>query len=71
LFQRALADGIAINPGAEWSTDAAHGRSRMRLCFANPSPEAIRAGIAALAEVCRREFGVPDRIANVQQRAKG
>jgi 2-aminoadipate transaminase len=69
LFQRALAAGIAINPGAEWSTDAAQGKSRMRLCFANPSSEAIRAGIAALAEVCRREFGVPDRIANVQ--AKG
>lgn len=69
LFQHALAAGIAINPGAEWSTDAAHGKSRMRLCFANPSHETIRAGIAALAEVCRREFGVPDRIANVQQRS--
>ncbi len=66
----ALAAGVAINPGAEWSTDAAHGKSRMRLCFANPSPEAIRAGVATLAEVCRREFGVPDRIANVQQRAR-
>jgi 2-aminoadipate transaminase len=66
LFQRALADGIAINPGAEWSTDAAHGKSWMRLCFANPSSQAIRAGIAALAEVCRQEFGLPDRIANVQ-----
>ncbi len=71
LSQRALAAGVAINPGAEWSTDAAHGKSRMRLCFANPSPEAIRAGVAALAAVCRREFGVPDRIANVQKRAKG
>ncbi len=70
LYGAALAAGVAINPGAEWSTDAAHGKSRMRLCFANPSPEAIRAGVAALAEVCRREFGVPDRIANVQQRAR-
>ena len=70
LYSAALAAGIAINPGPEWSTDAAHGRSRMRLCFANPSSEAIRAGVAALAEVCRREFGVPDRIANVQQRAR-
>ncbi len=67
LYTAALAAGIAINPGAEWSTDAPHGKSRMRLCFANPSPEAIRAGVAALAEVCRREFGVPDRIANVQR----
>src|ERR1051326_354221 len=70
LYTAALAAGIAINPGPEWSTDAAHGKSRMRLCFANPSPEAIRAGVAALAEVCRREFGVPDRIANVRQRAR-
>jgi 2-aminoadipate transaminase len=70
LYGAALAAGVAINPGAEWSTDAAHGRSRMRLCFANPSPEAIHAGVATLAEVCRREFGVPDRIANVQQRAR-
>jgi 2-aminoadipate transaminase len=68
LSQRALAAGIAINPGAEWSIDAAHGKTRMRLCFAHPSPEAIRAGIAALAEVCRREFGVPNRIANVLPR---
>jgi 2-aminoadipate transaminase len=71
LYTAALAAGVAINPGAEWSTDAAHGKSRMRLCFANPSHAAIRAGVAALAEVCRREFGVPDRIANVQQRVQG
>jgi 2-aminoadipate transaminase len=70
LFQPALAAGVSINPGAEWSTDAGYGKSRTRLCFANPSHEAIRAGIATLAEVCRREFGVPDRIANVQQRAR-
>jgi 2-aminoadipate transaminase len=65
LYQAGLAAGVAINPGVEWSADRAYGKSRMRLCFANPSPQAIRAGIAALAEVCRREFGVPDRIANV------
>ncbi len=70
LYQPALAAGVAINPGPEWSTDKAHGKSRMRLCFANPSHAAIRAGVATLAEVCRREFGVPERIANVQQRAR-
>ena len=36
-----------------------YGRSRMRLCFANLSHEEINHGVAALAEVCRREFGVP------------
>src|SRR5579862_5837772 len=70
LYQPALAAGVAINPGPEWTTDKAYGKSRTRLCFANPSHEAIRAGVAALAEVCRREFGVPDRIANVEQRAR-
>jgi 2-aminoadipate transaminase len=69
LAQAALADGIAINPGPEWSTDKVYGKSRLRLCFAHPSKDAIRQGIAALAEVCRREFGVPSRIANVEQRA--
>jgi 2-aminoadipate transaminase len=69
LAQAALASGIALNPGPEWSTDKAYGRSRMRLCFANPSHAAIRQGVAALAEVCRREFGVPARIANVERRA--
>jgi len=70
LFAPALAAGVAINPGPEWTTDKAYGKSRTRLCFANPSPEAIRAGVATLAEVCRREFGVPNRIANVEQRAR-
>src|SRR5246127_3340092 len=67
LFAPALAAGVAINAGAEWSTDKHHGRSRTRLCFANPSHEAIREGVATLAEVCRREFGVPARIANVER----
>src|SRR5256885_17270630 len=69
LNQAALAAGVAINPGPEWSTDKAYGKSRMRLCFASPTHDAIRQGVATLAEVCRREFGVPTRIANVEQRA--
>jgi 2-aminoadipate transaminase len=65
LAQAALAEGIALNPGAEWATDKAYGKSRLRLCFANPSHETIREGIAALAGVCHRKFGVPLRAANV------
>jgi 2-aminoadipate transaminase len=68
LNQAALAAGVAINPGPEWSTDAAHGKSRLRICFASPSIEEIRQGIAVLAEVCHEEFGIPTRIANVAQR---
>jgi 2-aminoadipate transaminase len=67
LYQAALAAGVAINPGPEWSTDKAHAGSRMRLCFASPSHDQIREGIAVLAEICRREFGVPARSANVEQ----
>jgi 2-aminoadipate transaminase len=70
LAQAALASGVAINPGADWSTDKAHGKRRLRLCFANPSAQVIREGIAVLADVCRREFGVPTRIANVERRAR-
>jgi 2-aminoadipate transaminase len=70
LAQAALKSGVAINPGPDWSTDKVYGRSRLRLCFANPSHAAIRQGVATLAEVCRREFGVPARIANVEQRAR-
>ncbi|MGH8664664.1 MAG: PLP-dependent aminotransferase family protein [Burkholderiales bacterium] len=58
LYQSALAKGVAINPGQQWSVNNAHSRSRMRLCFASPSHEEIHEGIAALAEVCRSEFGV-------------
>jgi len=58
LYAPALAAGVAINPGPEWSVNKEHSRSRMRLCFASPSHEEIHQGIAALAEVCRREFGL-------------
>jgi 2-aminoadipate transaminase len=67
LYQAALAAGVAINPGPEWSVDKAYGRSRLRLCFASPSHEQIREGVALLAEVCRKEFGVPARSANVEK----
>ena len=61
LAQVALDSGVAINPGAEWMTDPAAGRTRLRLCFAHPPEQLIRDGVARLAEVCHREFGVPAR----------
>ena len=67
LYQPALKAGVAINPGPEWSVNKPHSRSRMRLCFASPTHDEIRQGIAALAEVCHREFGVPTRISNVKR----
>jgi len=65
LFQAASKEGVSLNPGAEWSIDPAYGKSRLRLCFANPTEQTIREGVAKLAEICNREFGVPTRIANV------
>ncbi|MCX7312116.1 MAG: PLP-dependent aminotransferase family protein [Hyphomicrobiales bacterium] len=71
LYQAALKAGVAINPGPEWSINKDHSRSRMRLCFASPSHDEIREGIAALAEVCHKEFGVPARISNVARAGGG
>jgi 2-aminoadipate transaminase len=69
LYQKALAAGVAINPGPEWSVNAASTRNRIRICFASPTHEQIREGVAVLADVCRAEFGVPLRSANIQKRA--
>jgi 2-aminoadipate transaminase len=68
LAQAALKAGIAFNPGPEWAIDKQWGRPRLRICFANPTEAALRTGIAALAEVCHREMGVPARSANVALR---
>ncbi len=59
LAQAALQSGVAINPGAEWMTDAEEGRSRLRLCFAHPPEQVIREGVKRLAQICQREFGMP------------
>ena len=58
LYESALRAGVAINPGPQWSVNKDHSRSRLRLCFASPSHEEIHQGVAALADVCRREFGM-------------
>jgi 2-aminoadipate transaminase len=68
LRSEALAAGVQINPGPEWCHDKTYSKSRMRLCFASPTHEEIREGIAVLADVCRKEFGVPARSANIERR---
>lgn len=65
LYQAALAAGVSINPGPEWSTNKPYAGSRLRLCFASPSHDEIREGIAKLADVCREQFGIPLRSGNV------
>jgi 2-aminoadipate transaminase len=64
LVAPAQAAGIAFNPGAEWSTRPEAGHHSMRLCFALPEEQVLRDGVAALAEVCHRETGIPERSAN-------
>jgi 2-aminoadipate transaminase len=39
----------------------------MRLCFALPSHDQIRAGVAALARVCFEQTGIPVQSANVRR----
>ena len=65
LFTAALAGGIEINPGSQWTVDGETNRRRMRLCFGHPPLENIREGVAKLADICFQEFGVPVRSGNV------
>ncbi len=63
LYELALKDGVAINPGNEWSINSS-GNHKIRLCFGNPSIEEIDEGVKILAEICKKEFGIPLQIAN-------
>jgi 2-aminoadipate transaminase len=65
LAAPALAEGVAFNPGPEWAVDGPSASRYLRLCYAYPDEATIREGVAKLAEVCHREFGVPVRSANV------
>ena len=67
LSAASAASGIAINPGPEWSADAEPARSRIRLCFGNPTVGEIRDGVKMLAEICHREFGIPLRSGNIER----
>ncbi len=60
LSEVAAAEGVAINPGNEWSLQP-DSTQHLRLCFANPSIDAIDEGVTKLAAICHREFGLPLR----------
>ncbi len=59
--------GVVFNPGPEWAATGEAAKSFMRLCFAYPSKEAIREGVAALARVSFEETGIPERSANIRR----
>lgn len=65
--QKALAQGVAFNPGPEWACDPESARSHMRLCFALPSADDIRKGVGELARICFEETGFPARSGNVRR----
>ena len=67
LSEVAGAEGVAINPGVDWVVNPETAQNKMRLCFGNASTDEIREGIAKLAQICHREFGVPLRSANVER----
>jgi 2-aminoadipate transaminase len=69
LVAPAAKAGVVFNPGPEWSCNAAASKSHLRLCFALPSKDNIRAGVAAFARVCFEETGVPERSANIRRTA--
>mgnify|MGYP000899140189 FL=1 len=49
--QNALDEGIAYNPGPDWSANPDAAANYIRLCFALPSESEIREGIEKLAKV--------------------
>ena len=51
FVQKALEEGIAYNPGPDWSTNPDAAANYIRLCFALPSESEIREGIEKLAKV--------------------
>jgi 2-aminoadipate transaminase len=67
LVAPAAKEGLVFNPGPEWSCNPAETRSHMRLCFALPSKEMIREGVATLARVCYQETGIPELSANIRR----
>lgn len=66
LLKPAADRGIAFNSGPEWAVDGEAAKSHLRLCFALPSKEAIRDGVAAFARVCYEQTGIPQQSANIR-----
>jgi 2-aminoadipate transaminase len=60
LAAPALKEGIAFNPGPDWSAEPEAASNYLRLCYALPSEQQIAEGIAKLAQVFHREAGIPD-----------
>ncbi len=67
LLKPAAAAGIVFNEGPAWAVSPDNSTSHLRLCFAMPSKKVIEDGVAAFAQVCYEQTGIPVRSANVQR----
>ena len=67
LLKPAAAAGIIFNEGPAWAVSPDNSTSHLRLCFAMPSKQTIRDGVAALAQVCYEQTGIPVRGGNVRR----
>lgn len=67
LLKPAAEAGIIFNEGPAWAVSADNSRSHLRLCFAMPSKQTIREGVAALAKVCYEQSGVPRQSGNIRR----
>jgi 2-aminoadipate transaminase len=69
LVAPAAKAGVVFNPGPEWSCNPGESKSHLRLCFALPSKDDIRAGVATFARVCFEETGIPEQSSNIRHAA--
>ena len=67
LLAPAAKAGIIFNEGPAWAVSPDNSTSHLRLCFAMPDHDTIRKGVAAFAQVCYEETGIPVRSGNVQR----
>jgi len=65
LVKPAAEAGIVFNPGPDWAVSADNSSNCLRLCFAMPSKQTIRDGVAELARVCYEQTGIPLRSGNI------
>jgi 2-aminoadipate transaminase len=67
LLKPAAEAGIIFNEGPAWAVSADNSKSHLRLCFAMPSKQTIREGVAALAKVCYEQTGIPQQSGNIRR----
>jgi 2-aminoadipate transaminase len=67
LLKPAAEAGIIFNEGPAWAVSPHNSSSHLRLCFAMPSKEVIREGVAAFAKVCYEQTGMPQQSGNIRR----